>query len=148
MAMSPFKRAAVVLVGAVAVVSLAAGCSSSSSKSSEAKYCESWQKVVDSFNTLNGISITPNGVSGLDTAVKDISAAAKNLASSADSLLKPKVEALQDALTTFGDTLKSPQISTDYLDKLQSESQSVKDAWNDLVTTANTSCPDVKASSV
>lgn len=148
MAMSPVKRAAVALVGVVAVVSLAAGCSSSSSKSSEAKYCDSWQKVVDSFNTLNGISITPNGMSGLDTAVNDITEAAKNLASSADSLLKPKVEALQNALSSFVDTLKSPQLSTDYVTELQAKNQKVKDAWNDLVETANTKCPDVKASSV
>ena len=148
MTKSPLKRASIALVAVVAAVSLAAGCSSSSSKSSEAKYCESWQKVVTAFDSLNGIAITASGVSGLDTAVDDITAAAKDLASSADSLLKPKVEALQDALTSFGNTLSSPQLSTDYVDKLKSESQKVDDAWNDLVTTAKTSCPDVRASSV
>jgi ABC-type transporter Mla subunit MlaD len=148
MTKSPLKRASIALVAVVAVVSLAAGCSSSSSKSSEAKYCESWQKVVDSFSALDGIAITTSGLSGLTTAVDDITAAAKDLASSADSLLKPKVEALQDALTSFGNTLSSPQLSTDYLDKLKSESQKVDDAWNDLVSTAKTSCPDVQASSV
>ena len=145
---SPLKRAGIALVAVVAVVSLVAGCSSSSSKSSEAKYCESWQKVVDSFSALDGIAITTSGLSGLTTAVDDITAAAKDLASSADSLLKPKVEALQDALTSFGNTLSSPELSTEYVDKLKSESQKVDDAWNDLVTTAKTSCPDVPASSV
>jgi|694.fasta_scaffold93854_2 hypothetical protein len=148
MTKSPLKRALIALVAVVAAVSLAAGCSSSNSKSSEAKYCESWQNVVTAFDSLNGIAITASGVSGLDTAVDDITAAAKDLASSADSLLKPKVEALQDALTSFGNTLSSPQLSTDYVDKLKSESQKVDDAWNDLVTTAKTSCPDVQASSV
>jgi hypothetical protein len=148
MTKSPLKRASIALVAIVAVVSLVAGCSSSSSKSSEAKYCESWQNVVDSFSALDGIAITTSGLSGLTTTVDDITAAAKDLASSADSLLKPKVEALQDALTSFGNTLSSPQLSTDYVDKLKSESQKVDDAWNDLVTTAKTSCPDVQASSV
>ena len=148
MTKSPLKRASIAIVAVVAVVSLAAGCSSSSSKSSEAKYCASWQKVVTAFDSLNGVEITASGVSGLNTAVEDITAAVKDLASSADSLLKPKVQALQNALTSFGDTLSSPQLSTGYLDKLKSESQKVDDAWNDLVTTAKTSCPDVKASSV
>jgi hypothetical protein len=148
MTKSPLKRASIALVAVVAAVSLAAGCSSSSSKSSEAKYCESWQKVVTAFDSLNGISIAPNGVSGLDAAVKDITAAAKDLASSADSLLKPKVEALQDALSSFVETLKSTQLSTDYVTELQSKNQKVKEAWNDLVTAAKTSCPDVTASSV
>jgi len=148
MTKSPLKRASIALVAVVTAVSLAAGCSSSSSKSSEAKYCEAWQKVVTAFDSLNGIAITASGVSGLDTAVKDITAAAKDLASSADSMLKPKVEALQDALTSFGNTLSSPQLSTDYVDKLKSESQKIDDAWNDLVTTAKTSCPGVQASSV
>jgi hypothetical protein len=148
MTKSPLKRASIALVAVVAAVSLAAGCSSSSSKSSEAKYCESWQKVVDSFSALDGIAITTSGLSGLTTAVDDITAAAKDLASSADSLLKPKVEALQDALTSFGDTLSAPELSIDYVDKLKSESQKVDDAWNDLVNTAKTSCPDVQASSV
>ena len=148
MTKSPLKRASIALVAVVAVVSLVAGCSSSSSKSSEAKYCESWQKVVDSFSALDGIAITTSGLSGLTTAVDDITAAAKDLASSADSLLKPKVEGLQDALTSFGNTLSSPELSTEYVDKLKSESQKVDDAWNDLVNTAKTSCPDVQASSV
>jgi hypothetical protein len=148
MTKSPLKRASIALVAVVAAVSLVAGCSSSSSKSSEAKYCESWQKVVDSFSALDGIAITTSGLSGLTTAVDDITAAAKDLASSADSLLKPKVEALQDALTSFGNTLSSPELSTEYVDKLKAESQKVDDAWNDLVTTAKTSCPDVQASSV
>jgi len=148
MSMSPIKRAGIALAAVVVAVSLAAGCSSSSSKSSEAKYCDSWQKVVTAFDSLNGIAITPSGVSGLDTAVKNITAAAKDLASSADTLLKPKVQALQDSLSTLGDTLKSPQISTDYLDKLQTESKAIDAAWNDLVNTAKTSCPNVKASSV
>jgi hypothetical protein len=145
---SPIKRAAIALAAVALSVSIVAGCSSSSSKSSEAKYCDSWQKVVESFNALDGIAITTSGLSGLTTAVEDITAAAKDLASSADSLLKPKVEALQDALTSFGNTLSSPQLSTDYVDKLKSESQKVDDAWNDLVNTAKTSCPDVQASSV
>jgi hypothetical protein len=148
MTKSPLKRASIALVAVVADVSFAAGCSSSSSKSSEAKYCESWQDVVDSFSALDGIAITTSGLSGLTTAVEDITAAVKELASSADSLLKPKVEALQDALSSFGNTLSSPELSTDYVDKLKSESQKVDDAWNDLVTTAKTSCPDVQASSV
>jgi hypothetical protein len=148
MTKSPLKRASIAFVAVVAVVSLAAGCYSSSSKSSEAKYCESWQKVVDSFSALDGIAITTSGLSGLTTAVDDITAAAKDLASSADSLLKPQVKALQDALTSFGDTLSSPELSIDYVDKLKSESQKVDDAWNDLVNTAKTSCPDVQASSV
>jgi hypothetical protein len=148
MTKSPLKRASIALVAAIAAVSLVAGCSSSSSKSSEAKYCESWQKVVNAFDSLNGIAITSSGVSGLDTAVRDITAAAKDLASSADSMLKPKVQALQDALTSFGDTLKSPQLSTDYIDKLQTESKAVDSAWNDLVTTAKASCPGVTAASV
>lgn len=145
---SPLKRAAIALAAVALSVSIVAGCSSSSSKSSEAKYCDSWQKVVTSFESLNGIAITTSGLSGLEVAVNDITAAAKDLASSADSLLKPKVEALQDALTSFGNTLSSPQLSTDYVDKLKSESQKVDDAWNDLVNTAKTSCPDVQASSV
>ncbi len=145
---SPLKRAAIALAAVALAVSIVAGCSSSSSKSSEAKYCDSWQKVVTSFESLNGIAITTSGLSGLEAAVNDITAAAKDLASSADSLLKPKVEALQDALTSFGNTLSSPQLSTDYVDKLKSESQKVDDAWNDLVNTAKTSCPDVQASSV
>ncbi len=145
---SPLKRAGIALAAVAMAVSIIAGCSSSSSKSSEAKYCESWQNVVTAFDSLNGISIAPNGVSGLDAAVKDITAAAKDLASSADSLLKPKVEALQDALSSFVETLKSTQLSTDYVTELQSKNQKVKEAWNDLVNTAKTSCPDVQASSV
>ena len=145
---SPLKRAGIALAAVALAVSIIAGCSSSSSKSSEAKYCDSWQKVVDSFSALDDIAITTSGLSGLDAAVEDITTASKDLASSADSLLKPKVEALQDALTSFGNTLSSPQLSTDYLDKLKSESQKVDDAWNDLVNTAKTSCPDVQASSV
>ena len=145
---SPLKRAGIALAAVALAVSIVAGCSSSSSKSSEAKYCDSWQKVVDSFSALDDIAITRSGLSGLDAAVEDITTASKDLASSADSLLKPKVQALQDALTSFGDTLSSPQLSTDYLDKLKSESQKVDDAWNDLVNTAKTSCPDVQASSV
>ena len=145
---SPLKRAGIALAAVALAVSIVAGCSSSSSKSSEAKYCDSWQKVVDSFSALDDIAITTSGLSGLDAAVEDITTASKDLASSADSLLQPKVQALQDALTSFGNTLSSPQLSTDYLDKLKSESQKVDDAWNDLVTTAKTSCPDVKASSV
>ena len=145
---SPLKRTGIALAAIALAVSIVAGCSSSSSKSSEAKYCDSWQNVVESFNTLDGIAITTSGLSGLDAAVKEITAAAKELASSADSLLKPKVQALQDALSSFGNTLSSPQLSTDYLDKLKSESQKIDDAWNDLVDTAKTSCPDVQASSV
>ena len=145
---SPFKRFVVVLVAVVAAVSLAAGCSSSDSKSAEVKYCESWQEVASSFETLNDIAITPDGIQGLDTAVNDISDSIKQLLSSADGMLKPKVEALQSALNRFGDTLSSPEISTAYLDKLTSESERVDSAWNDLVNAAKTSCPDVKASTV
>ncbi len=145
---SPLKRAGIAIAAVALAVSIIAGCSSSSSKSSEAKYCDSWEKVVDSFSALDDIAITTSGLSGLDAAVEDITTASKDLASSADSLLKPKVQALQDALTSFGDTLSSPQLSTDYLDKLKSESQKVDGAWNDLVNTAKTSCPDVQASSV
>ena len=145
---SPFKRSAVVLVAIVAAVSLATGCSSSDSKSAEVKYCESWQKVATSFETLNDIAITPDGIKGLDTAVNEISDSIKQLVSSADGMLKPKVEALQSALNSFGDTLSSPELSTGYLDKLTSESEKVDSAWNDLVNAAKTSCPDVKASTV
>lgn len=141
-------RAAFVLVAVLAAVSLAAGCSSSDSKSAEVKYCESWQKVANSFEKLNDIAITVDGVKGLDTAVEDISGSVKELLSSADSMLKPKVEALQSSLKTFGDTLSSPEISTDYLNKLKSQGDSVDAAWNNLVNAAKTSCPDVKASTV
>ena len=84
---SPLKRAGIALAAVALAVSIVAGCSSSSSKSSEAKYCDSWQKVVDSFSALDDIAITTSGLSGLDAAVEDITTASKDLASSADSLL-------------------------------------------------------------
>lgn len=148
MSHSPKKRLLVAVVAMIAAVCLAAGCSSSDSKSSEVKYCESWQKVANSFEELNDIAITIDGVQGLDSAVEGISGSIKELVSSADSMLKPKVEALQKALNNFGETLSSPQISTDYLNKLKSEGEAVDSAWNDLVNAAKTTCPDVKASTV
>lgn len=144
---SVVKRLSIALIGAIAVVSIAAGCSSSSD-SSEVKYCKSWQKVADSFEKLNDIAITTDGIKGLDTAVNDISGSIKQLVSSADAMLKPKVEALQSALNDFGDALSSPEMSADYLNTLKSKGDAVDSAWNDLVATAKTSCPDVKASAV
>ena len=142
-------RTALSFVAALTLaLGLLAGCSSSETKSSEKTYCESWQKVSDSFQKLNDIAITTDGVKGLDTAVEAISKSVKELVSSADSMLKPKVEALQNALDSFGDTLSSPQLSVDYLEKLQSGSEDVNNAWNDLVNAAKTSCPDVKAVTV
>ena len=142
-------RSAITFVAALTLaLGLLAGCSSSETKSSETKYCESWQKVSDSFEKLNDIAITTDGVKGLDTAVEAISKSVKELVSSADSMLKPKVEALQKALDSFGETLSSPQLSIDYLEKLQSGSEDVNNAWNDLVNAAKTSCPDVNAVTV
>jgi hypothetical protein len=97
---------------------------------------------------LNDIAITTDGIKGLDTAVEEISGSITQLVSSADSMLKPKVEALQDAINLFADTLSSPEISTNYLTTLQSEGEGVDKAWNDLVDAAKTKCPDVKASAV
>lgn len=145
---SPLRRVAVGLVAAFAVVTLAAGCSSSSEKSSEAKYCDSWQNVVDAFQSFDGVTITLDGVKGLDTAIGNVKSAVNDLASSADTLMQPKVQAFADAVTSLADTLKSPQISTSYLDRLQTEKQTIESTWNDMITTAKTSCPDVKASSV
>lgn len=147
-------RIALTCIAAIALsLSLLAGCSSSGNKSSEpksseAEYCDSWQQVSDSFQSLNDIAITIDGVQGLDTAVDEISKSIKELVSSADSMLKPKVEALQKALDSFGRTLSSPQISSGYLEKLESDSDAVDTAWNELVKAAKTSCPDVNASTV
>ena len=142
-------RSAITYVAALTLaLGLLAGCSSSETKSSETKYCESWQTVSDSFEKLNDIAITTDGVKGLDTAVEAISKSVKEMVSSADSMLKPKVEALQKALDSFGTTLSSPKLSIDYLEKLQSGSEDVNNAWNDLVNAAKTSCPDVNAVTV
>lgn len=148
MVRSRLNRMVLTAVALVAVMTLAAGCSSSDSKSSKTNYCESWQKVATSFEKLNDIAITTDGIKGLDTAVEEISGSITQLVSSADSMLKPKVEALQDAINSFADTLSSPEISTNYLTTLQSEGEGVDKAWNDLVDAAKTKCPDVKASAV
>lgn len=141
------KRSSAVAVGLLAIVSLVAGCSSSS-KSAEQKYCESWQGVVTAFQSIQNVTITTSGIQNLDKSVTEITDAAKKLASSADSMAKPKVTALEDSLKNLGDLVKSPEISTGYLDKVTTALDDVDKAWNDLVTTLKTSCPDVKASSV
>jgi len=134
------------LVAFVAVATLVTACSSSDSKSAEAKYCESWQKVADAFSTISDISLTASGVEGLDTSVQKVSDAVASLVASADSMLKPKVEAFQSSLTDLADAVTTP--SVDYLDNIDKASSKVDTSWNDLVTTAKTSCPDVKASKV
>ena len=141
------KRSMIAAVGLLAVAALVGGCSSES-KSAEEKYCDSWQDVVDSFASIEDVSITASGIENLDTAVNEVTASVEKLASAADSMAEPKVAALEDSLSSLGDLVKSPQISTAYLDKVSTALSEVDTAWNDLVTTLKTSCPDVKASTV
>ncbi|CAB4615284.1 unannotated protein [freshwater metagenome] len=94
------------------------------------------------------MSITASGIENLDTAVNEVTASVEKLASAADSMAEPKVTALEDSLSSLGDLVKSPQISTAYLDKVSTALSDVDTAWNDLVTTLKTSCPEVKASTV
>lgn len=147
MSHSLVKRSMAVAIGLLAVVSLAAGCSSDS-KTAEQKYCDSWQNVVNAFKGIENVTITSKGIENLDTTVQNIDDAARKLADSADSMAKPKVTAFEDSLKNLGDLVKSPEISSSYLDKVKTALDDVDAAWNDLVTTIKTSCPDVKASSV
>jgi hypothetical protein len=141
------KRSMIAVVSLVAVAALVGGCSSES-KSAEEKYCDSWQDVVGSFKSIEEVSITASGIENLDTAVNNVTASVGKLASAADSMAEPKVTALQDSLSSLGDLVTSPQISTSYLAKVSTALSDVDAAWNDLVATLKTSCPDVKASSV
>ena len=137
MSTTPIRRSIAVVVSLTAVLSLAVGCSSNS-KSATQKYCDSWQELVTSFKGIQNVAITTGGITD----------SAKKLADSADSLAQPRVSALEAALTTLADLVKTPEISSGYLDSVKSAIGDVDTAWNDLVATLKTSCPNVSASTV
>ena len=147
MSTTPLRRSIAVVVSLTAVLSLAVGCSSNS-KSATQKYCDSWQELVTSFKGIQNVAITTGGIQNLDTTVNSITDSAKKLADSADSLAQPRVSALEAALTTLADLVKTPEISSGYLDSVKSAIGDVDTAWNDLVATLKTSCPNVSASTV
>jgi hypothetical protein len=98
MSQALMKRSMIPAVGLLTVAALVGGYSSES-KSAEEKYCDSWQDVVDSFTSIEDVSITASGIENLDTVVNEVTA-------------------LEDSLSSLGDLVKSPQISTAYLDKV------------------------------
>lgn len=148
-------RSTSLAAGFVLALTLAVGaCSSSSSSSSTTTttpaqaYCGSWQEVVDAFNSFNQVDILGKGLDSLKAPTQQLQTAVDHLGSTSDAMLRPKVDALVSAVKDVGTTVSSNSLSVDTLTRARTAVQNVQSAWNDLVSTLRTTCPEVRASTV
>jgi hypothetical protein len=149
------QRGCAALALAVALVGGAA-CSTSSTTAAAttvptgpaSQYCTAWSDLVTAFGAYDQIDVVNGGLDSVRTYIDDVEAAATSLASASDSLLQPKVEAFNTSLQDLVTTLTSPDLPVNRTQQVRDAKAEVDAAWNDLVTTITTTCPDVKASTV
>lgn len=131
------------------------GCSSLSSSGSSAggseaekleRTCASWQRLVESFELFDEVSISLDGVQGLEQALDRLEAAVSDLAEASDALLGANVDALGEAVGNLVDSLGSPRLSMSYLDELLEEKEAVDAAWGELVDLLQSDCPQIEVS--
>ncbi len=153
-----FLRTAFARRSAVAVLALAltgaAACSSGNGTSATATtsaasgYCAAWGDLVGAFAAYDTVDIVNGGLDSVRTYISDVEAAATSLATASDSLLAPKVEAFSTSMQDLVTTLTSKDLPVDRTQQVRDAKAKVDSAWNDMVATFKTQCPDVKASSV
>ncbi len=143
------------LLGAAALLPLGAvACSSDSDSGSPGTttasqaYCSAWSDLVTAFGQYDQIDIINGGMDSVRSYFDQLESAAQDLQSSSDSLIGPKVEAFTTSLEDLGTTLTSPSLPVDRTAQVRQAKGAVDDAWNELVGTVKTSCPDVTASTV
>lgn len=145
---------AVLLASALGLAGLGLGACSDSAPSTSATtspsqaYCDSWANVVSAFKAYDQVDVVNGGLDSVRNYFDQLQSAVSGLSSSSDSLLTPKIEAFTTSLSDLGTTLTSPSLPVDRRQQVAEAKVKVDSAWNDLVATAKTACPNVEASTV
>lgn len=123
-----------------------AACGSSSSKSSSTttttpSTCTALQKLQSSVDALKSINVAQQGTDGVKSALDDVKQAAEGVKQSASKEFSSDVDALQQAIQTFGDDVsngKGSQSVVDYIDKLGNDISAIGNAFDRLSSSAKT----------
>lgn len=133
-----FRPASALIVVALLMAALVAGCSSDSKPS----YCKAADQLKTSTQNLSNVNVRTNGLSSLKTALSTVQSDAKTFADEAKSAFAPQITALQDALSGLSTAIKSVvgQPSVAAITQIGSSVTQVKDSAGNLVSAVSNKC--------
>jgi hypothetical protein len=128
------RRTTATLVAFVLCAAIALGaCSGDDDESTSpttSALCKNVDALKSSVQELKNVDIVQNGVSSLRSALDDVQSDATALADAAKDDFKPQVDALQQALSTFGTAVRN--VRDNGLTPVQDAAQAVQTAATNL----------------